>query len=76
MTREQFDEAHAAFCRRQPFRRFRIKFVSGNETIIRHPKAIRREGESHLARMADGGYVVFAAEAVCRVLDVPRAGGK
>ncbi len=44
MTKEQFDAALRAFCRRQPFRAFFVEFTSGNQLLIGHPGAAREEG--------------------------------
>jgi hypothetical protein len=71
MTKEQFDAAYRAFCRRRPFRPFSIEFTSGNQLLIGHPESVRNEAELHVMRCPDGGYVAFAAESVCRLLDLP-----
>lgn len=71
MTKDQFDAALRAFCRREPFRAFFIEFVSGHQLLIGHPEAVRAEGGAYLTRRPDGGYVVFAAESVARLLDAP-----
>jgi len=71
MTSLHFDTALRAFCRRRPFRPFLIEFTSGNQLLIGHPDAVRNEAELYMMRCSDGGYVVFAAESVSRLLDVP-----
>jgi hypothetical protein len=71
MTPKQFDRAYRAFCRRRPPRKFCIEFVSGNTAVVRHPEAIRREGDLYAMRSPDGADMVFAAESVMRLLDVP-----
>ena len=71
MTEEQFDAAYRAFRRRQPFRAFLIEFTSGTQLLIGHPEAVRHEAQFYVTRRPDGGYVLFAAECVCRLLDVP-----
>jgi hypothetical protein len=71
MTPKQFDLAYRAFCRRRPPRKFCIEFVSGNKTVVGHPEAIRREGDLYAMRSPDGSDMVFAAESVARLLDVP-----
>src|SRR5437870_2309570 len=76
MTKAQFDTAYQAFRQRRPFRTILIEFMSGSELPIGHPEAVRKEGDLYLTRCADGTYVVFPAEAVCRVLDVPVAARK
>jgi hypothetical protein len=76
MTREQFDAAYRAFCRRRPFRAFLIEFTSGNQLLIGHPEAVRNEGQLYVARCPDGGYVVFAAESVSRLVDVSTPAAK
>ena len=73
MTTDQFDAALRAFCRRRPFRAFLIEFTSGNQLLIGHPEAVRNDANLHVMRCPDGGYVVFAAESVCRLLDLPTA---
>jgi hypothetical protein len=73
MTNKQFDTAYRAFCRRQPFRPFLIEFASGNQLLIAHPEAVRPEADLYVARSSDRGYVLFAAEGVSRLLDVPTA---
>jgi hypothetical protein len=73
MTKDQWDAACRSFCRRRPFRPFLVEFTSGNQLLIGHPEAIRNETDLYLMRSPDGGYVVFAAEGVCRLLDVPAA---
>jgi len=71
MTPKQFDLAYRAFCRRRPPRKFSIEFVSGSVTVVSHPEAIRREGDLYAMRSPDGADMVFAAESVSRLLDVP-----
>ena len=71
MTSDQFDAAYHAFCRRRPFRAFLVEFTSGNQLLIGHPEAVRNEGQLYVTRCPDGGYVVFAADGVSRLLDVP-----
>ena len=73
MTSDQFDLAYRAFCRRRPYRSFLIEFTSGNQLLISHPEAVRNDADFYLSRCPDGGYVVFAAESVCRLLDSPTA---
>ncbi len=73
MTRDQFDVACRAFCRRRPFRHFMIEFGSGHQVVVGHPEAVRSEAELYLIRSPDGGYVVFAAQTVTRLLDLPMA---
>jgi hypothetical protein len=73
MTKDQFDKAYRAFCRRRPFRTFLIEFASGNQLPIGHQEAVRNEGELYVTRCPDGAYVVFAAEGVSRLLDVPKS---
>jgi hypothetical protein len=71
MTTEQFDAAYRAFSRRRSFRTFLIEFTSGNQLPIGHPEAVRNEGNYYVMRYPDGGYVLFTAESVCRLLDQP-----
>ncbi len=71
MTDEQFEAAYRAFRRRQPFRAFLIEFTSGTQLVIGHPEAVRREAQFYVTRRPDGGYVLFAADTVSRLLDVP-----
>ncbi|MBI3410655.1 MAG: hypothetical protein HY040_20150 [Planctomycetes bacterium] len=73
MTSDQFDAAYRAFCRRRPVRPFLIEFTSGNQLLIGHPEAVRNDGELYAMRCPDGGHVVFVAESVSRLLDVPTA---
>jgi hypothetical protein len=73
MTKDQLDAACRSFCRRRPFRAFLVEFTSGQQLLIGHPEAIRNEADLYLMRCPDGGYVVFAADSVCRLLDVPAA---
>ena len=76
MTRDQFDAAYLAFRRRRPFRAFLIEFASGNELLISHPEAVRGEVHFYAMRRPDGGHVVFPAESVSRLLDLPAATAK
>jgi hypothetical protein len=69
MTSDQFDTAYRAFCRRRPFRPFMIEFMSGTQLLIGHPEAVRQEAQLYVTRCPDGGYVLFAAESVSRLLD-------
>lgn len=69
MTTEQFDAAYRAFSRRRPFRSFRVEFLSGSEMLVAHPEAVRNDGQFNVARSANGDFALFAAEAVCRLLD-------
>ena len=71
MTPKQFDVTFRAFCRRRPFRRFCLEFTGGTQAQIRHPEAMRREGDLYALRAPDGGSMVFAAESVARLLDLP-----
>jgi hypothetical protein len=50
-----------------------IEFTSGNQRLIGHPEAIRGEASLYAMRCPDGGHVVFAADSVSRLLDVPAA---
>ena len=76
MTKDQFDAAYRAFCRRRPFRAFLIEFTSGNQLLIGHPEAVRTELPCYVMRWPDGGHVVFAAESVSRLLDLLTAAAK
>jgi hypothetical protein len=71
MTQNQFDAALRGFCRRRPFRAFSVEFTSGAQLLIGHPEAVRNEAGVYAMRCPDGGYVLFAAESVSRLLDVP-----
>ncbi len=71
MTNEQFDTAYRAFCRRRPFRAFLIEFTSGNQLLIGHPEAVRNVTHFYAMRRPDAGNVVFVAQSVSRLLDVP-----
>jgi hypothetical protein len=73
MSEDQFDAAYRAFWRRRPFRAFWIEFLSGEQLLVGHPEAVRKEADLYLMRGPDGGYVIFAAESVCRLLDLPMA---
>ena len=71
MTPKQFDIAHRSFCRRRsPFVKFLVEFTSGQQVLVLHPEAIRREGELYAMRSPDGANLVFAAESVTRLFDV------
>ena len=70
MNSDQFDAALQAFCRRHPFRPILIEFTSGAQIQIRHPEVIRRDGILYLLRFPDHGFAGFAAESVCRLLDM------
>jgi hypothetical protein len=48
-----------------------IEFNSGNQLLIGHPEAVRNEGDLFAVRRPDGGHVVFPAETVSRLLDLP-----
>jgi hypothetical protein len=73
MTAEQFDVACRAFCRRRPFRAFLIEFTSGAQVLIGHPEAVRDQTDMlYMTRGPDASYVVFAADTVSRLLDVPQ----
>jgi len=76
MTTEQFDVAYRGFCRRRPFRTILIEFTSGHQLLIGHPEAVRGEGDLYGMRCPDRGYVVFAADSVSRLLDVPTPAAK
>jgi hypothetical protein len=71
MTKDQFDAAYRAFCRRRPPGSFLIEFTSGAQLLIGHPEAVRNEADLYAMRCPDGGNVVFAAESVTRLLDAP-----
>ncbi|MBI2808792.1 MAG: hypothetical protein HYX68_27735 [Planctomycetes bacterium] len=73
MTSKQFDTVFRAFCNRRPFRKCCIEFTSGQQVIVLHPEAIRREGDLYAMRTPDGGSVVFAADSVVRFIDPPAA---
>lgn len=72
MSRDQFEHACRGFCRRRPFRSFSIEFTSGAQLLISHPEAVRNEADLLTTRCPDGSYVVFAAESVSRLLDLPQ----
>lgn len=69
MTADQFDAAYQAFARRRQFHAFRIEFNSGNQILICHPEAVRSENQLYVARAPDGGFLLFAADGVARLLD-------
>lgn len=71
MTIEEFDTACQGFCRRRPFRTFPMEFSSGSQLPISHSEVVRNEGRLYVMRCLDGGHVVFAAESVSRLLDIP-----
>jgi hypothetical protein len=73
MTQDQFDAAYRAFCGRPPFRAFLIEFTSDHQLQIGHPEAVRNEAQLQVTRCPDGGYVLFAAESVSRLLDLAGA---
>jgi hypothetical protein len=50
-----------------------IEFTSGRQLPIGHPEAVRNEIDLYVMRGSDRGNVVFAAEGVSRLLDVPPA---
>lgn len=70
MTDEEFDAANQAFRRRTPFRPYLIEFVSGGDLSIVHPESIRKEERLYVARRPDGGFELFTAEGVSRVIDI------
>ena len=74
MTKDQFDAALRLYGKRRPFKPFLLEFMSGNQILIGHPEAIRNEGIIYTMRRPDGGPMVFAAESVARLFDVPTAG--
>lgn len=76
MTKEQFDAACRAFCRRRPFRPFSIEFNSGSRLLVGHPEAVRNEALFLVMRSPDGGYVLFTPESVSHLLDLPPATAK
>jgi hypothetical protein len=45
MSKEQFDAAYRAFWRRRPFRGFFIEFTSGQQLLVGHPEAVRKEAD-------------------------------
>ena len=72
MIPEQFDAALRAFCRRRPFRPFLIEFGGANQLLVTHPEAVRIRNELYVMRSSStsgGGWVVFPAESVSRLLD-------
>lgn len=71
MTRDEFDAAYLAFSRRRRFRPFLIEFTSGHQMLVRHPEAVRHEGQVYVARSPDGGYALLVADGVARLLDAP-----
>lgn len=71
MTKQQFDIAYRASRQRKRFRAFLIEFTSGQQLQIRHPESLRNEGQLYVTRSPDGGFVLFAAESVSRLLDLP-----
>lgn len=73
MTRDEFEAAYRAFSRRRRFRPFLIEFNSGQQMLVRHPEAVRDEGQFYVARSPDGGYVLLTANGVARLLDAPAA---
>jgi len=71
MTKDQLVVSYRAFSRRRPFRSFLIEFISGSQLLIPHPEAVDLESQLCVMRFRDGGHVVFAADSVTRILDVP-----
>jgi hypothetical protein len=48
-----------------------LEFFCGSQLQIGHPEAIRHEGQLYMMRRPDGGFIVFSAESVSRLLDLP-----
>ena len=71
MTMAELEVCLRWYTRRRPFRPFLMEFTSGVQAVIPHPETIVVERELYVLRHRDGGYTVFPAESVTRLLDLP-----
>ena len=74
MSPAQLEACLPLYCRCRPFRSFLIEFTSGGQAVISHPEVVRAQGaqgDLYVLRHRDGGYTVFPAESVARLLDLP-----
>lgn len=71
MSPVELDAALRGFCRRRKFRPFLIEMVSGSKVLVPHPEAVDSKASLYFLRRPDAGYVMFAAESVCGLLDLP-----
>jgi hypothetical protein len=71
MTSDELDLALRWYARRRPFHAFLIEFASGNQEHVGHPEAVDTKRGLYVLRLKDGGYSVFAAHSVTRLVDEP-----
>ena len=69
MTPEMLERALRAFAHRRPFRPFWMEFFSGDRVLVSHPEATERFGGLFLYRGADRVHRLFAAQAVCQLVE-------
>jgi len=68
MLPQHFERALSAFRRRTPFRRFVVKFVSGDHIEVDHPEALVLRGGVAVYLSAQGVPTLFDHESVSEVV--------
>jgi hypothetical protein len=71
MTTADFVRTLRSFHRRRPFWPYLIELVSGDRLPVSHPEVIERSGQLFVYRSPSRQARVFAASAVCQVIDLP-----
>jgi hypothetical protein len=65
MTLVAFERALRGFCKRRPFRRYKVELVSGEKFVVSHPEALILRSDSAVFVGKNGAYRVFDHETVC-----------
>ena len=68
MTVENFDKTLKAYQKRQPFRSFTVRLVSGEQIDIDHPEAMVIRGGVGVYVSASGAPTLFDHESVSEVI--------
>ena len=70
MTPKNFDKTLSAYQRRNPFRSFRVRFVSGEHIDVDHPEAMIVRGGTGIYVSSTGVPTIFDHESVSEVVGV------
>lgn len=68
MTAENFDKTLKAYQKRQPFRSFSVRFVSGEQVDVDHPEAMVVRGGVGVYLSASGAPTLFDHESVSEII--------
>lgn len=69
MTSQNFEKSLKAYQKRQPFRSFRVRFVSGEHIDVDHPEALVLRGGVAVYVSSAGVPTLFDHESVSEIIN-------